>query len=560
MLNDRIGSALKLLGERKFKATSNRAGRRTFEGNLNCAKGLVPVCLTIEDWDFLSYPEITLIGRPAFLPDLMPHIDVDGNLCYFSPGIVVLDRYRPDDAILQCLNQAILVLNRIAEDPVYRENDIQNEFLAHWIFGQSSQVWPVLLGSIQPNATLAQYYILNDPNGRRAMIACNASEANALCEIKGWPKPKNSLCNCWILGTTLHPTIPNLKFPSTIKELFNWLIQWDRNLYNRVQYILEKNGEYLENKFISFAVKCPAGWVGFAFDLNQITRLGSRKNPKLYKQYLHGKGGAHEILRLSITDVSPSFVHSRNLTFPDLRDRKITLIGCGAIGGYLAQTLVRLGAGSGNGSINLVDPDVLGAENLGRHYLGYSDLFKYKAIALRDELMRQFPTANIISHVKNVNKITRLFGVDLVINATGEESINELLNEKRLLIGPKAAPLLQVWIKGNGECVQSLWMDDRRYGCFRCLYQSNQTQYRQERFPVLKNETERRFIGCRAFTPYAVSAPMNAASLAADTIIDWIKGDPSPRFRTRITEGADVNKVKNQNVSRMEGCIACGTR
>jgi len=60
-------------------------------GSLPCAKGPVPVKLTIEDWNFLEYPRISLAERPAFLPALMPHVDVLGHLCYFAPGAVTLD-------------------------------------------------------------------------------------------------------------------------------------------------------------------------------------------------------------------------------------------------------------------------------------------------------------------------------------------------------------------------------------------------------------------------------------------------------------------------------------
>ncbi|HEX6707662.1 MAG TPA: hypothetical protein VF169_23095, partial [Albitalea sp.] len=80
------------------------------------------------------------------------------------------------------------------------------------------------------------------------------------------------------------------------------------------------------------------------------------------------------------------------------------------------------------------------------------------------------------------------------------------------------------------------------------------------RFPVLEAPAERRLIGCRAFTPYAVSAPMAAAALALEVIGDWLQngGDPSPRFRTRLTARVKARKVKSQDAARLEGCPACG--
>ena len=72
-----------------------------------------------------------------------------------------------------------------------------------------------------------------------------------------------------------------------------------------------------------------------------------------------------------------------------------------------------------------------------------------------------------------------------------------------------------------------------------------------------KAEPVRAFVGCHAFTPYSTTMPSVAAALACDFVMDWMNGNVSPRFRTREHEQADVFKVKNQDVDRLEGCPAC---
>lgn len=558
MNDERRGEVLRLLSARKFVATSTRSGKRTFEGELECHKGSVRVRLVIADWDFLSYPTITLLERPSFLPALMPHIDVLGGLCYFGPGTVVLDRYDPAVAITQCLNQAAAVLEQIATDPHYRTGDIQDEFLAHWVFGQATLPWQVLKGSITSDLVSANYSFLDTGNGRSAIFASDMAEVAEFARSFGGRAPSKTGCKCWLFKTELRPSVPEV-MPSTIKELFSWLQQWDRKIYNGINRVLEREHTYLDYKFVTFAIDTPVGWVGFGFDLNQVKRLGSQSRPSLYKQYLHGKGGLLPIMRLSITDIGPDFVHSRNLSFPDLRDKRLTVIGCGAVGSYLSQSLVKLGAGTGRGSLTLIDPDTLQPENLGRHLLGYPALFTPKADALREELLRQFPMSRIEAVTKSVAEYPALFNADLLIDATGEEAVGELLNGWRLDRKTKT-PILHIWIRGNGECVQSLWADSGGDGCFRCLKLTDEHFYRQDRFPVLNNEPMKRSIGCHAFTPYAVSSPMQAAALAIDSVIDWMKGDPSPRFRTRGIENADIRKVKNQNISRLQNCPACSPR
>lgn len=265
-------------------------------------------------------------------------------------------------------------------------------------------------------------------------------------------------------------------------------------------------------------------------------------------------------MRLVIDELGPEFVHSRNLRFQDLRGKRIQLVGCGAIGSHVAEGLVRLGAGSGGGQLTLVDPETLGPENLGRHALGYPSLFKGKAVAMRDELKRQFPLSNVDAIGKPAQEVGALFRADLVVDTTGEEALSEQLNARRLDSGTKT-PVLHTWILGNGEGVQSLWCQGRTHACYRCgLLLPRTDGSRQERYPVLEAAAERRLIGCRAFTPYAVGAPIAAAALALEVIGDWLqnRGDPSPRFRTRLTARAQARKVKSQDAAPLDGCPACG--
>lgn len=512
--------------------------------------------LAIDDWNFLTYPKISIATKPPFLPLLMPHVSSSGTLCYFAPGSIVLDRYDPAASIAQCLKQATGLLDRIAVDPTYRDTDIQDEFLAHWGSG-AEEIKTTLIGTVKREAESLDYYTIK-VNGRdTAIIASDAAEVKNIAASFGSEDAKSSH-QCWVFRTEIRPTIPAF-FPTTVSGLFDWLRQWDGKLYRAINQFFEKNRLYLQYKFVSFALKTPVGWFGFCFSLDQVKRLSCTRYPVLYRQFLHGKGGRQKIFRLSILDISPEYVHSRNLMFPDLQARKVVLIGCGAIGSFIAQCLVRLGAGSGGGSLVLVDPDSLSPDNIGRHLLGYPSLFKSKSIAVASELTRQFPNASVIGVNKNILDFPNVFSADLVIDGTGEEAVGEYLNALRLE-QETDVPLLHAWIMGNGECVQVLWAEGRDGGCLRCLKLSEINRYRAERYPVLNKTPTKRSLGCQSFTPYAVSAPMAAASLVIDIVSDWLRGNPSPRFRTRTVENADVRKVKNQDISKLQGCVACGSR
>lgn len=555
---DRLAEALRRLRARGFTPTGNRRGVRSFEGTLPCKGDPIKVRFQIWDWDFLTYPAITILERPEDFPPLAPHVDANGWLCYFASGAVVLDRYDPAESIAQCLDQAQHVLERIRFDPDYRRDDIQDEFMVHWFRGQSTAVWPVLIGTVDRKTKSSNYRFVDIGDTPYAVIADAREEVEALATALGAKPPSQTKCPCWLFQTEVIPTVPT-SMPSTVKELFAWLRDWDRPLYQRIQLVLEREPRYLEYTFATFAVQTPLGWLGFGFDLDPVHRLGAKRKPQLYSQLLHKRGGTRGIMRLSITEFGPDFVHSRNLTFADLKGKRISVIGCGAIGSHVAPGLIRLGAGTGAGRLDLIDPDSLNPENLGRHKLGYPALFKPKAESLAVELNRQFPLAKVRPLVRNVRDLNDPFKADLVIDATGEEAVSEMINARRLESGADT-PVLHVRIRGNGECVQTFWAQGRSLGCFRCLLHAGHKNYREERYPVLKGETQRKQLGCGGFTPYAVNAPMSAASLCLEVVVDWLQtGRPSPRFRTRATANANAFAVKNQDVARLSSCPACGT-
>jgi len=550
-----LGATLRLLRERGFVDLPRKGPTYRFEGPLPYRNGSVRVCLEIEDWDFIEYPSIRILEAPADFPALLPHVSAIGGFCYLAEGALVLDRYHPEHAIAHCLDRASEELDRLASDPQYRQGEFQTEFGASWSIGQLPLPWNVILGSIAPGAGQANAFLMGPEDDRLLAVTSRDDEIAGLCQSRGWPAPTRAAATCWIVRSDCMPTLIAAGLPRTVGEMFAWIKDWDRRAYGTIQTILGQRG-YLASSIVLFLVQSPAGWFGFEFSLDEGKRKVFQRKPTLMRQSLHGRGSSCQISRLSVTEIGVDYVHSRNLMFPSLKDKRITLVGCGAIGGYLAQALVKLGAGSGDGELVLVDRDRLGAENIGRHYLGFESFRVSKVEALKQALTAQFPLSRITTRNRDAEPYVDLSG-DLVIDAAGEEALSESLNYHRQQVpAARRPPLLHVWVTGNGECVQSLWQDTQKFACYRCLRQNDAA--RTPRFSILPTPEEVRILGCQAFTPYAVSCPMSAAALATDVIIDWLRnGDPSPRFRTRIVENSELRKLKSQDLSPLSGCPAC---
>jgi hypothetical protein len=557
-----IGETLRLLRARGFiRIATGTAAKRLFEGNLKVSAGNVPVRLEIEDWDFLAYPRIEIVQPPAFLPAAIPHVDSTGALCYFAPGSVVLDRFEPAGAIALCLDQAERTLESLLTNKRQRTLDVQDELLAYWAGGHNRTA--ALIGSVKRGALRATCAVVKFPNDRLsgveiAVISESEDEVEQLARSVGGKVEIQQLSHCWILETSVPPVAPETRLPNTVGEVFQYLKRWDESLYKQFHRALDKDKEYLRFSRARVAIHSPVGWLGFEFKLDSAMRKGFARRPSEYCQYLHKKGSATPITRMVLSQFGSDFIHARNLNLPTLAGKRVTLIGCGSVGGYLAQALARLGAGSDGGKLRLIDPQDIEAENVGRHWVGMSSLCLPKAEAVARELRNHFPMSKFVPEMADVRDVERLFEADLVIDACGIEALSEFVNaihcerEKT-----RAVPVLHVWVVGNGDAVQGLWVDDSRHGCYRCLRLPLGERYRQERFPVANKEPERRRLGCGDYLPYAVSAPMNAAALATEFVVDWLKGNPRPRFRLQTREGADVRKHKNQDIERLKDCPAC---
>lgn len=543
-----------------FRPLNYHKGVLRLQGALACKFGNVSIEIAISDWDFVEYPTIKLRERPEPLRGIQPHIFARGSLCYLTPGVLVLDRHDPVQAVLQCLAQATDVLNDLTLNLTYRREEFTREFLAEWAGAQAPPPHVIVKAGVDPDATEVSWGILNE---RQIIVGSEPDELRKIADAMGVPLLELERRKSWVFRASGWPTLTET-FPTNARQALEWIKTWDTGLQRAILQRLKDDRDYLSWPSVQWIIQGPFGW--FAMDValgGEDVRRRYKRDRRAFVQRIYHLAEHLTLSRVLVFDWSGEFIHSRNLSYPDLSGRRVTLVGCGAIGSHLAEGLVKLGAGHGKGGwLRLIDPDVLHAENLGRHALGYPALVQPKAQAMANELCRAFPLAKIAFHNDSALVHVDLFDSDLVIDATGEEALSEAINARHqaLTSGP---PMLYARIFRNGEAVQTLWVDGPGEGaCFRCLRGVDPSRPRAERFP-LSNEASspQQWRGCNAVTPYAVSSPMLAAGLALDAIGGWLDNmRVSPRFRTLIRPGADVQKVKSQDVSKLRGCPICSQR
>jgi molybdopterin/thiamine biosynthesis adenylyltransferase len=261
--------------------------------------------------------------------------------------------------------------------------------------------------------------------------------------------------------------------------------------------------------------------------------------------------------------IDADFLYGRNLgDLPSLAGKKLALIGCGTIGGFLALQLAQTGAGSKSGRLVLFDEENLTPSNLGRHLLGLPDLYRNKAEGCAQHVQIQLPYLDIEARPVDVlQEVSTLGEFDLIIDATGEEALSIALNDYAVSNRPNFPPILHTWIVGNGGAAQAVLCDSAEHACFKCLKPDLAGQPRVRVLRPDAQATLRHLGACgdQLYAPFPVSVSAAAASLALDLILAWNTGRPGHLLRTRTFDLAQCFSPKDTTLEPSAACPACGT-
>jgi len=533
----------------------------SFEGVLPSAKHPFRIRVDILDWDFVDYPRIEILDEPE---GFRPHVNENRCLCYLSHGSLVFDRHTPLANLEQCLDLAAQELDRQINTK-YRYEESRYEFVRYW-----SENWFYMMGTVCPKSGLHQTGF-TPLDAMRWLISDDRDEIGRFWQVfnKDSKAENQTTYPAWVITLDNDPWLDRNGPPKTWRELWAWLEMVDSRSAQRL-YSLANKPEFAKPNLAMVIFRYQSKWFGIKSTIPEearrnhaLTKLKRGGRSSLASYLKDGRGVSITVETFTTVEVTEDFIHGRNLAGGEsLKGLSINLVGAGAIGGFLAQQLSRLGAGSGGGVLRIIDTEILSSENLGRHLLGLDMLFLPKATALARFLKQQFPMSEILDYLEDARQFPHLFDCDILIDATGEEPLSLVLNDrhqKLLKNGTSSAAMLFVWVLGNGEVVQGLLSDGGNHACYDCLNLPNKNELERQRFPILKKLPETQFIGCHAMRPYAVTAPSMAASLGTQMVADWKVGNPSPRFRTMyLGKGKHLYNLKaDSDPDRLTRCATC---
>ncbi|HCU0823546.1 TPA: ThiF family adenylyltransferase [Acinetobacter baumannii] len=374
-------------------------------------------------------------------------------------------------------------------------------------------------------------------------------------------------------------TINHLNFPLlskyfdengkiTFGKMLNLIKDLDPSYLRTLKYYLSQE---FKNKRIHISLVYQKHIFSFCVEWKKNYRKVLQGNIDIISSLLN-----EEVLPIYIQNYKIKDIVERNLEgikTKNLSSLRILQIGAGAIGGYVADALTKIGAGTSNNEYYIVDKDYYGIENIGRHLLGKKYIGSNKASAIVSYLKENLnleEDSNIKSLPTSINKIENgdisdFSNYDLVIDATGQIEVAEYLNERIIILPVDTRPnLLHLWIYGNGECVQALWNQPDFYekngGCISCIHQSGINDYDINLDP-LNDPNYRKILGlgaCAAYTPYAISSSLLVASLTVDILLEWLNtGILRNNYFTRYSISYKGDKIEDQQIFAKNSCPHC---
>jgi molybdopterin/thiamine biosynthesis adenylyltransferase len=510
-------------------------GRLRYSGELRLKAKNYPCEVTIPA-ALDDFPRVWLTPVPPGRRQLQPHLSAGGYLCYLAVGSVIFDSFNPIQQTMACLDRAEQVLEDILAGKMIE--DLAEEFHITW-----GHRWCMLdVNERRPGALDAFTY-----GGKISVATDDKQRTHAKLETIGLGLPETEL-KAFRVHTKARPMPLQDRWPpKTVQEFLKWQNTLDPRCSKKIEQRLL---ELFRIKTTSALVliDSPQVQYGIEVDLQRDPAGIGNKPPlreTLYRRPIH---------RISVCRIDDHYLAERNLPgSKTLAGLKIALVGCGTIGGYLAEMLAKAGAGTVGGRLTLVDMGSLEPGNLGRHRLGFNALIKKKAEAMCEELRRVAPGIDAVAVVGDV-KDANLGPLDLLIDATGEQGLTDWLTWQYA----DKVPFLAAWVEGTGAAVRALLKAKPEHACARCISQPPlKDQYRVFDVPpevIMKGH------GCEGlYVPFPATASIQAAALAMEMVQAWVDGAESPSFRTRVLDLQREVHFKDCSPQRSEGCPACAT-
>lgn len=242
---------------------------------------------------------------------------------------------------------------------------------------------------------------------------------------------------------------------------------------------------------------------------------------------------------LTVRRHTPSYMRERGGASLELLGKHIVVLGCGAVGSVVADSL----ASTGVGRLTLVDGDNYSEDNVFRHIIDPSLIDLPKVVGLGFELKRRYPgiqVTEVADWAQEWLKTADFSKIDGVVFAFGLPTLERSFCRAIRGKANGGLPLLFTWLEPldlGGHSVVT-WTEGP--GCLDCLYRDEEgyeslqgrTAFLEPNQAVSKNLT-----GCSSiFVPYGALQSRRTALMAAEHLLSALT-EAAPSYRYWVGEG-----------------------
>lgn len=460
------------------------------------------------------------LAHTAFYPDVQ-----FASICVNVPDAVSVNFERPELAFEESLKRHVSLLSQALTDSEWNTQELLREFEAGW----SSIV---------------------EPDTIPFLCLTESKTAEELCVLK--PRKDDVGLGQYFLGYT-EGSVPKNIF-SPINQIINdrqsangngfviplsvakpapWkkdeLADWYLDLLSNIPAdvltkLTQKFAQKRSHEFwLVFSAKTPSGITWFGIHFSRKHSGKGRKNLPFKHSHL-----SEWILEpVGVLTFNKERIMPRSGAEQSLLNKKVMLVGCGSVGGDVADKL----AASGVGHIDLYDPDTLSLNNLYRHILPPKYVSFHKSQALWHSLTSKYPWLEIENYTGKLLDLRHrdlLMGYDLIIIAIGAPTQERLFHDY-LLKEKINIPVINTWVEGYGIGGHAVLTIPVTKGCLRCAY-VDPTDFSRGlasnlNFLAPNQDLTKNHAGCGdAFLPYNYIASTQTALITADLGVKCLIG------------------------------------
>ncbi len=486
--------------------------------------------------ELLRVPRFDLVdghgfGKLAHVLASGDHSGEGGEVCIGDVASTSINVDCPELVYRDTLEEHVLLLTRLIEDPAYNRDEQLREFDAHWSFlcaqgvAEMYVAWDGIASEgleVKPGREKPDDGIRSSP----IVMAAGPAEDARSAALRKWVNWGSRPTRGQGIGVRLDCLEPA---PASAEGLQLWYFEAVERADTEGRRWLKRLGRERSREFwVILSGDIPDGQVLFAVLWRSPTKAG------LPSSVAEAQMGRWTPTAYRVRSLSRGSLVPRGGGSLDLGGKSVLLVGCGSVGSEIAHRLTSAGVGS----LTISDPDRFSEKNLYRHTLSLRAVGTWKSAAVAGEIALKHPWAAVKHRdrcLEELRDVDILREFDLVVIAIGSPTVERVFAEycRTRQVG---VPTINCWVEGYGIGGHAILVAPGSMGCWECACVDQKTfepgPASNLNFLAANQIVMRNHGGCGAqFLPFSGIAASQTATMTADLAVRFLVGEVTTSSR-----------------------------